>query len=76
MDTKKKKLICVFAAIIGLAVLILELFVFQAPDGVLGFIICISGIYLMIGGVIGYCKYSGNSFETLADFLDILFWLP
>lgn len=76
MDVKKKKLICVLAAIIGLAVLILELFVFQAPDGVLGFIICMSGIYLLTGGIIGFCKYSGNFFETLAGFLDILFWLP
>ena len=76
MSVNKKKLICILTAIIGLAVFILELFVFQKPDGFLGLIICLASVYLMIGSVIGYCKYSGNFGGTLGNLLEILFWLP
>ncbi|MCH5296131.1 MAG: hypothetical protein J1E85_00510 [Ruminococcus sp.] len=76
MSVNKKKLICILTAIIGLAVFILELFVFQKPDGFWGLIICLASVYLMIGGVIGYCKYSGNFGGTLGNLLEILFWLP
>ena len=55
---KKKKIICLAGLICGLIIFILEIVVFQKPDGLLGFLICLVSIYMIIGGIIGMCIMS------------------
>lgn len=61
---------------LGITIFILELFIFQKPDGILGLTICIISIYLILGSIIKLCKLSSKFENTFLSLLDILFWLP
>ncbi len=75
--SKNKKLILYGAIlIVGLLVFILELFVFQKPDGILGLIICIASILMILGSIIKLCILSPKFENSFLTALDILFWLP
>ncbi len=76
MDRKKKLILYGTLLIVGLIVFILEIFVFQAPDGALGLIICIVSIYMILGSIIKLCKLSDRFAEGLLGALDLLFFLP
>lgn len=76
MKTKKKIVLYSILLILGLAIFISEIFIFQKPDGILGLIICIISIYLILGSIIKLCKLSERISHTLLDLLDLLFWLP
>lgn len=73
---KNKMVLYLILLAVGLATFILEIFVFQKPDGVLGLIICIASIYLVIGSIIKLCKLSTKFKKVFENILDILFWLP
>lgn len=75
--TKRNKLILYsILLLVGIISFVLELFVFQKPDGTLGLIICILSIYLILGSIIKLCKLSPKFENTFLSILDILFWLP
>ena len=58
MQNKNKFILYIILLGIGLLIFISEIFIFQKPDGVLGFIICIFSIYLILGSIIKLCKLS------------------
>lgn len=60
---------------IGLTIFILQLFVFEAPDGILGFLLCLTSIYLIFGGVIKVCQLSKLFKNSLIDSLNLLFFI-
>lgn len=75
--TRTKKLILYTSLLLtGLLTFILEIFVFQKPDGALGLIICITSIFLVFGSVIKLCRLSPKFENSFLSFLDVLFWLP
>jgi len=75
--SKRKKLI-LYGAILtaGLLAFILEIFVFQKPDGILGLGICLVSIFMILGSIIKLCKLSPKFENSMWTALDILFWLP
>lgn len=75
MKRKNKIILCTILLIIGLLGFILQVFVFEAPDGILGFILCLTNVYLIIGSIIKLCKLSKLFKNTLLDTLDLLFFI-
>lgn len=75
---KNIKKIIIYSAIlcVALAVFILFIFVLQKPDGVIGFLIAISCIYLIIASVLKLCKLSGNFEGNLIAIIELIFNLP
>ncbi len=77
MNKNKKIVLYAILFALGLTGLILQAFVIEAPDGILGFLLCLLCIYLMLGSIIKLCKISDYFKNTvLATTIDILFWLP
>lgn len=76
MSDKNKKILYSTLFILGLSVFILQVFVFSAPDGLLGFVICLVSIYLILGSFIKMCKISKKFKDYFINILDLLFWLP
>lgn len=76
MKKRNKQILYTALLVLGLLIFILEIFIFQKPDGVLGFIICLMSIYLIIASVIKLCKLSEMFTNNLFSLLDLLFWLP
>lgn len=75
--SKSKKLILYAAMLVGgLLAFILELFVFQKPDGILGLIICIVSILMILASVVKLCSLSSKFEDSFLAALDIFFWLP
>lgn len=73
---KKKIFFYSLTALLGLIVFILEIFIFQKPDGALGLIICILSLIMMLGGTVKLCKLSKKFENSFISFLDIFWWLP
>jgi hypothetical protein len=73
---KKKTLF--YSILLGLSLLtfILEVFIFQKPDGLLGFLIALLCLYMMIGCIIRLSKSSEKFKETGNSIIEIMFWLP
>lgn len=70
---KTKKIILWSALlIIGLLTFILQIFVFQKPDGILGFLICITSIFLILGSIIRLCFLRPKLVDWLLNLLDML----
>lgn len=76
MDRSKKLLLYTAMLLVGLAAFVLEIFVFQKPDGVLGLIICITSIFMILGSIVKLCRLSSKFEDSFIKALDILFWLP
>lgn len=76
MSEMKQKLIFGILLILGLTIFISQVFIFQAPDGVLGFLICVVSVELIIISLIKLCKLSKQFRKDFARFLDLLFRLP
>lgn len=76
MSRTKKLILYGAILLVGLAVFVLEIFIFQKPDGVLGLAICILSLLMIFGGIIKLCKLSPKFEDTFLSALDILFWLP
>ena len=75
MKRETKIILCIVLLIIGLLIFNLQVFVFEAPDGVLGFILCLFSVYLIIGSIIKLSKLSKKFKNTLLDTLDLLFFI-
>lgn len=71
----KKAALYLLLLAVGIAVLII-MYVTNKPDGVLGFLICMTCIYLAIGSIIKLCKLTSDPTGTFTALLDLLFWLP
>lgn len=76
MSINKKLLLYGAMLLLGLVVFVLEIFVFQKPDGIFGFFICIASIFMVFGSVIKLCKLSAKFEDSFLNVLDILFRLP
>lgn len=75
--TKKGKLILYgIVLLLGLLSFILQVFVYQKPDGVLGLVICIISVEMIIVGIIKLCKLSEKFKNSFWVALDIFTWLP
>lgn len=75
MERKQQIILCSILFVLGLLGFILQIFIFEAPNGFLGFILCLLNIYLIIGSVVKLCKLSKKFKSTLLDALDILFFI-
>ena len=76
MSREKKLMLYGGMLVIGLLVFILEIFVFQKPDGIPGLVICIASILMILGSVIKLCKMSPKFENSFLAVLDLFFWLP
>jgi hypothetical protein len=76
MSKRNKLILYSILLVIGLSVFILEVFVFQKPDGIVGLMICITSILLIFGSIVKLCKLSQKFEDGFWKTIDILFWLP
>lgn len=76
MNTNSEKILYSVLLIMSLLTFILQIFVFKAPDGILGFMICLICIYLIVGSLVKLCKSSKVFKDYFIGVLDLLFWLP
>lgn len=76
MSKKQKLILHGTTLLVGLCVFVLEIFVFQKPDGILGLIICISSVLMIFSSIIKLCILSPKFENTFFSALDIFFWLP
>ena len=76
MNKRNKFLLYGALLLVGLTAFILEVFVFQKPDGILGFLICLVSILLTFGSIVKLCRLSPKFEDGFLKTLDILFWLP
>ena len=58
MTKTKKILIYGIDLAVGLAVFILEVFIFQKPDGFLGLLICFASLFMIFISIIKLCVLS------------------
>jgi len=75
MKKSTKMNLCIILFLVGLTSFILQLFVFEAPNGILGFLLCLISIYLMMGSIIKLCQLSKVFKSSLFDILDLLFFI-
>lgn len=75
MNKRGKIGLCIILFALGLTMFTLQLFVFVSPDGLLGFLLCLTSIYLMIGSIIKLCELSTNIKNGILDVLDLLFFI-
>ncbi len=75
MKKQTKINLCIMLLLIGLLSFILQVFIFEAPDGVIGFLLCLISIYLIIGSLIKLCQLSTNIKTWIFDILDLLFFI-
>lgn len=76
MNRNKKLILYGAMLLVGLLVFILEIFVFQKPDGILGLLICIASVLMVLGSIIKLCIMSPKFENSFLTALDIFFWLP
>ena len=76
MSRNKKLILYGAILLVGLLVFILEIFVFQKPDGILGLVICIASILMILGSTMKLCIMSPKFENSFLTALDIFFWLP
>ncbi len=75
MKRQTKIYLYVFLLVIGLLSFILQLFVFEALDGSMGFLLYLISISLIINGLIQLCRLSSKIRNFIFDILDILFFI-
>lgn len=75
MKKQTKINICFLLLALGVTSFILQLFVFEAPDGFIGFLLCLTSIYLIMGSIFKLCKLSTNIKNSIFDILDLLFFI-
>lgn len=63
MKKKHKVILFTLLLITGLLMVFLQVYVFRALDGFLGFLVLLVGIYLILGSLIRLCKLS-NAFRN------------
>lgn len=75
MKKQAKINLCIILLILGLLSFILQVFVFEAPDGIMGFLLCLVSIYLILGSVIKLCQLSTKIKNSIFEVLDLLFFI-
>lgn len=75
MSKKNKIILCSSLLVLGLLMFILQIFVFEYPDGIFGFILCLISIYLMLGSIIKLLQLSENFKNNFLAILDLFFWI-
>lgn len=75
MKRQTKIDLCMLLLLIGLLSFILQVFVFEAPDGIIGFLLCLISIYLIIGSIIKLCQLSTKIKNSIFDILDLLLFI-
>ena len=75
MKKQTKIILCILLLVIGLLSFTLQLFVFEAPDGIVGFLLCLISIYLIVGSIIKLCQLSAKIKNLIFDILDLLFFI-
>ncbi len=75
MKKQTKINLCIMLLLIGLLSFILQIFIFEAPDGIIGFLLCLISIYLIIGSIIKLCQLSTKIKNSIFDILDLLFFI-
>lgn len=75
MKKQTKINLCIILLVVGLLSFTLQLFVFEAPDGIVGFLLCLTSIYLILGSTIKLCQLSTKIKNTIFDILDLLFFI-
>lgn len=75
MKKQAKINLCIILLLIGLLSFILQLFVFEAPNGIIGFLLCLISIYLIIGSIIKLCQLSTKIKNSIFNILDLLFFI-
>ena len=76
MSRRKKSILYGMLLLIGIVTFVLEIFVFQKPDGIWGLIICITSILLVLGSIVKLCRLSPKFEDSFIKALDVFFWLP
>lgn len=69
----KKTYIYGVLLVLGLLAFILQLFVFEAPDGALGFLLCLTSITTVIVSTIQLCRTSKKVKNVLLGMLEAIF---
>jgi len=73
MKKQKKIILYSILCILGITIFCLQLFVFESPDGVFGFLLCLTSIYLIFGSIYKLCKLSKKFLDFVISFLDTIF---
>lgn len=73
MNDKSKKLIYGLLAILGIIIFILQIFVFEKPDGLVGFLLWLICIWIVITSLIRLVQLSKKIHAFFINLLDILF---
>ena len=73
MKERKQTIISIIFLIIGILTFILQLFIFEAPDGILGFTICLISILTIEFSIIKLYKTNKKFKEIFTNLLDMLF---
>ena len=75
MKKQMKINLCIIGLIVGITIFVLQLFVFESPNGILGFLLCLTSIYLIIGSLVGMCKLDSSIKNRVLAILDMLFFI-
>ena len=73
MKERKQTIISIIFLIIGILTFILQLFIFEAPNGILGFTICLISILTIEFSIIKLYKTNKKFKEIFTSLLDMLF---
>ena len=73
MKNLKKIILCIVSLALGLMTINLQLFVFEAPDGNLGFTLFLFSVSLVVGSFIGLCKLSEKFKSAVFNLFNLLF---
>lgn len=56
---------------------ILQVFIFQYPDGIVGFLVCVSCVMLFLTSIIKLCQLSKKFKSFFQELIEVLFfWTP
>lgn len=72
----KDKKILYYVVIIVAVILIMLSFIVFKNTVILGPIVLVIGIYLLLGGIIKFCKMNDKLKKSILCLVDLLFWLP
>lgn len=75
--TKKRKLIIYgILLFVGLLSFILQIFMYQKPNGILGFVICVISVLMILVSILKLCILSPKFQNSFLVALDVFTWLP
>ncbi len=73
MKKQSQFILCVILFVVGLLIFNMQVFVFEAPDGNLGFLLCLFCVCLISGSAVGMCKLNNNVKSFVFNALNVLF---